>query len=857
MQRRIAHLRDAVEQAPKPMLETAAELIEALLDIGDRAGALHVYQRLEERFPIETRGAGKLRDLYERALWLEPADLPTNVPTPRHRLVGRGEELRVLGLLAQESRYVALTGPGGIGKSRLALELARHWIADFPGGSWWIDCTELHDEVTICAAIARVLNLPDRQYTAASLADALRTMRASLVFDCAEGAADAVDRVAATLTEQAPELCVLATSRQPLARAHTLPLASLRLPLSARRNDAMSSDAVRLFVERAVAADASFALNDANAEAVVRICGQLDGIPLAIELAAAYLAHVDIYELETRLSQRTFADLAQTVSRTIDWAHRFLAPDAAALLRRCSVYPRNWTVDDAVAMFSGDARRARTALEALVGSSLVLAERDDTGLTRYRMLDTTRTYARARLEESGEAADAVDVFLSHLAAAAADFESRITKQLDAKSTAALAASFQAVATALEYGRADECYRERALRIAGALGIQLGMLGFSAAFAPLLRALLDAARGTALEDGDAFDKALRALGWMHNRLGFYAESLRDNEELIERARRAGDSRGLARSLALAVVVYCNAGRYDDGLDIAHEAIGRARALGDVQTQSVAYRGFAGAAMLHGRPEEALEPLEAFLNLPEAQIPSMQRAMGMIDYAEALFKTGALAKARAWAQRAVERTNEMRDAGTGAHGFAVLGGILFALGERENAHQALLEAVALCRANVNIVTLLFILEECVRISLGAAQAREAAEIVGFIDRTRERHGIALAPERRPYAEAIRARLTELLDAHELEAALASGSVLGAPEAIDRTSNLAMPPLETPAPVLTDREMEIASLVAQGLSNKSIAAKLCVSLRTVENHLHAVYSKLGIKGRTNLALYFKSSA
>lgn len=282
--RRLLHLRKALEAAETPLPDVAADLVDALLRAGDRIGAIAVYREFEERFPMHTLTTPRLKRAYERALWADPAALPTNLPVPRGRFVGRHDDLARIAEAAVQERFLCLAGPGGIGKSRIALESARTWVAAHPDGVWWIDCTAVTSEHDLQALVRRALGFEDRSLDQETVLARIEEKRVALVMDCCESLPGPIAAFAMAATARAPGLRVLATSRLPLEGAFVIDVPPLSLPATRlTRSNAAASDAVRLFVERAVSADPRFALTEQNAATVMHVCRILDGMPLAIE----------------------------------------------------------------------------------------------------------------------------------------------------------------------------------------------------------------------------------------------------------------------------------------------------------------------------------------------------------------------------------------------------------------------------------------------------------------------------------------------------------------------------------------------------------------------------------------------
>ena len=345
-----------------------------------------------------------------------------NLAEEPNSFVGREREIGELRQLARSARALTLCGAGGIGKTRLALRVLAALADDFPDGVWFVELADLQQPEFVVSRISSVIGVAEEpgRPLLDTLADALRPRRVLLALDNCEHLIDACARACQRLLACAPGLRVIATSREPLrVAAETVwqvPPLSLPPPGSALgRQELSRSDAIRLFADRAAAAHPGFALGPANAGAVVTICRALDGLPLAIELAAAWVRVLSVEQIAARLSDRfrllTNADRTapprqRTLRAAIDWSHDLLTAPEQMLLRRLSVFA-GWSLEMAEQVCSDadlPAIQVLDLLAALADKSLVVVEPETLGQTRYRMLDTIRDYAAERLAEVGETA---------------------------------------------------------------------------------------------------------------------------------------------------------------------------------------------------------------------------------------------------------------------------------------------------------------------------------------------------------------------------------------------------------------------------------------------------------------------
>ena len=425
----VPELSDLVERHPYDEA-LHAQLVLALYRCGRQAEALQTARalqvRLREELGIDV--SPELRDLYRDVLLqaphlsLEPPEPPGNLPTRLTSFVGRRRELQEVAELLEASRLLTLTGPGGIGKTRLALEVARRVRAQFPGGVWWIDLASVTDPASVLDEVARVLGVTSAPGVEPGdlLVRALTRRRALLLVDNCEHVVTAVAEAMVRVLRGTTGPRILATSRTPLGiegeRRWQVP--PLSLPTAGGSPAELAEfDAVHLFVERGRSAVPSFALGAGNAEAVARVCRRLDGISLAIEMAAARLSVLAPQEIASRLDQR-FALLElpsageltrhRTLEAAFDASYLLLSEQERAVFERLSTFVGPFELDAAAAVGSGDGEPwdgTLTDVMALARASLLTPERDGVE-KRYRLLETLREYGAARLRERGAEEDA-------------------------------------------------------------------------------------------------------------------------------------------------------------------------------------------------------------------------------------------------------------------------------------------------------------------------------------------------------------------------------------------------------------------------------------------------------------------
>ena len=412
------------------------QLMLALAGSGQRAEALAQFEQCARllRADLGIKPSAETRALAEHIAAGDdqpaaPAHIHTRVPfapRPRHNLplqlssfIGREREIAEVRRLLAHSRLVTLTGAGGSGKTRLALQAAEGLLASFSDGVWFIELAALSEPALVVSVIAATLGIVEQKNrpVAEALREHLRPRQTLLVLDNCEHLIHAVAQLAETLLHHCPSLRILATSREMLAIAGevvwlvpTLSLPQIDLP--PRVEDLKQFDAVRLFLERATSALPSFDLSERNAAPVTQLCRQLDGMPLAIELAAARVKMLRVDQIVARLDDR-FGLLAggsrtalprhQTLRALIDWSHDLLSPAEQCLLRRLSVFAGGFTLEAAAAINAeADDLDTLALLTQLVNKSLVVVDQSSDREARYFLLETIAQYTWEKLQMAGE-----------------------------------------------------------------------------------------------------------------------------------------------------------------------------------------------------------------------------------------------------------------------------------------------------------------------------------------------------------------------------------------------------------------------------------------------------------------------
>ena len=502
---------------------------------------------------------------------------PNNLPRQASNFIGREDVLeRCLALLAK-ARVLTLTGVGGSGKTRVALELAQRLLETRTDGVWFVDLASLADParvaqaVTSAAGIAEEPGRPLEDTLAAAL-----TGKRLLVLDNCEHLLEACARIAVRLEG----IQVLATSREVLGVPGEVVFPVPTLALPADLSEAARSEAVRLFVERAP----SFTLDAGNTEAVVEICRRLDGIPLAIELAAARVRLLSVDEIRKRLDDRfrlltggsrTAMPRHQTLRAAMQWSYDLLTPDEQELLRTLAGFAGSWALEAAFAVFPRDPFVVLDLLTHLEHKSLLVVERPDEGEMRFRMLETVRQYARELLMAGGGGKAARDAHRDHYLAFAEHANAQLNGPHQAFWLSALELDIDNLRAALDWSMETDL--EAAVRMAGAMQWLWIMHGHVVEGLDRLEALI--ARADELQPGAGLAGLYHAAGNFWFRIDRYDLARARYEQALALREQIGDERGIAGTLGALGNVAQYEGRFDEAIALFERSLERNRASGN--------------------------------------------------------------------------------------------------------------------------------------------------------------------------------------------------------------------------------------------------------------------------------------
>jgi predicted ATPase/DNA-binding NarL/FixJ family response regulator len=781
---------------------------------------------------------------------------PNNLPLPLAGFVGREAAVAEVQRLLVTARLLTLTGPAGVGKTRLALEVAFAALEHFQDGVWWVGLAPLCDASLVAHEVAMALRLPENPQRALldTLGEALEDKDLLLVLDNCEHLVAACAELAEQLLHTCPHLHVLATSREALGvggetvwRVPPLPLPCLDDPLTEEGLEGVGAS--QLFLQRARTIRPDLPITAENAAAIGKICCRLDGLPLAIELAAARVQVLSLPQIAARLDDRfrlltagsRTADLHQlTLKAAIDWSYDLLTPSEQKLFERLAVFAGGFSLEAAEAvtadepdggeqaltdrerpvstMLPGNAgleardipvRDVLDLLSQLVLKSLV--EVQGMGQPRYQMLETIRQYASERLLASGDLDRICQRHLIYYLELALRAEAGLIGEDQSEWLALLRAELDNLRTALTWSQDSEA-RESGLHLAAALAafwLRVGYLREGSGW--LERALL-----ATQETGFVRAKAMMQAGRLAQQQGNYDQALAWGQQSLALSRSLGEQHAIARALGLIGWVTHWLGDRDRAASLLEEALARARESGDERTIARTLLYLGDLFSRQGAHEPAAALLQEGLHLYQQTGDSWSMAW-------ALRGLGEVARLRGEYKRAVAHLQMSLSLYDG-------------LSSRPQIPYPL-EALALTAAD-------------------QGQFRRAAQLWGAASALRDSIHTPLPPSYRADAAPHLAEMQIALGETDFATALAEGRELTLEQALALAAAEPSRAPAAPSPPsrhlpqthgLTPREVEVLRLVAEGLSDAQIAEKLVISPRTVGKHVQSIYSKLYLSSRS----------
>ena len=750
---------------------------------------------------------------------------PNNLPAELTSFVGRERQLAELRRLLRKSRLITLTGPGGAGKTRLALRLAADQLDRHRDGVWLVDLSTLNDARLLEQTVASAFGVREERHRAMVevLAEHLGAHQMLIVLDSCEHLVEPCAALVEHLLRSCPKLTILVTSREPLGVQGELiwrtPSLSLpRLEDGDHLELVLESEAVRLYIERAQLSQPGFDLTGSgSAAAVAQICTRLEGMPLAIELAASLNRMMTTQEILDRLrdrfrvltgGSRSALPRHQTLRQAVDWSYGLLSPAEKALLARLSLFAGGFDLAAAEAVAQEqplDPSGVLPVLSRLVDKSLVSAETAGSKRTRYRMLDTVREYALEKLQQSDES-DArrqmARYYVEYCGRAAIGLRGGETvlwlTRLDEEQSN--------IRLALGWSMIEQ--PDHALRLAASMG---GYWNLRHHFAEGMEWL-----GQALElETPSMDARAAAL-WSHARIlmwhAEYGAARRDAEECEDLSRRLGLNLELSGALTILGLISAAEGdvnlgdRYlRDSLELSRQVLdheGVARALNNLALLASSRGDNVGARRLL---EEALEEARIVeYGIVGAHISDSLARISLL--------LGDVVAARHYYQESLERSATFED---------------------HLALAASLEGIAL-------------------VSLAESDAGRVVRMIAAANNFRLASGAHALPQWRVEVEEGLAAARAELGPEASDAAWQRGAAMSIQEVVRYASGAPTAPTHLDSTPLTGREAQVAALIAEGLTNGEIAHKLRMADRTADAHVEHIRNKLGLRSRSQIAVW-----
>jgi len=547
---------------------------------------------------------------------------PNNLPTQLTSFVGREREREDIKRLLRNARMLTLIGPGGTGKTRLSIQAASELLDQYPDGVWFVELAPILDPSLVPRTTTIALGLRDERQRPVIdvLCEYLSKKKLLLILDNCEHLVDACARMSDRILHAAPITCILASSREPLVIGGevTYRVPSLGLPDLSHLPPVESLgqyEAVKLFIDRATAASATFTVTNENAPALAQICHHLDGIPLAIELAAAKIRVLSLEQIAKRLDDRfrlliggnrTALERHQTLRAAIDWSYNLLPVDEQGLFRRLSIFIGGWTLEAAESVGGDESTEGPVRgedvlnlMEQLINKSLVVTE-EIRSETRYRMLETIRQYASEKLDESAETETLRDRHLKYFLSVARAAESKLQGEEQGQWLDQVEMEHNNIRSALEWSKTEPRVSEMGVLLVGALWRFWEIRGYYEEGRIQLEAALAHAEGA---PSPAIVKAFVGAGTLAWYQTDYINAKIFHEQALSMQRELGDRRGIAFSLNNLGAQALEKSEYERATSWLKESLALSKELGDQRTAGYALHNLAEVARHQGDYEQA--------------------------------------------------------------------------------------------------------------------------------------------------------------------------------------------------------------------------------------------------------------
>jgi non-specific serine/threonine protein kinase len=797
-----------------------------------------------------------------------------NLPAALISFIGREREIGEVRQLLSANRLVTLTGAGGSGKTRLALQVSQALLGDFAHGIWLVELASLSDPAFVAQAVATALDIQEASARPILevLVDRLCARQVLLVMDNCEHLVSACAELVGLLLERCPQLKILATSREvlgligeatwsvpPLSLPGKQPWVNPASPAEALLHY-QQSESVQLFVARACAKSQQFELDAENGAWVAEICRRLDGMPLAIELAAARVPSLAVQQIAQRLDDRfrlltggsrTAPPRQQTLASTLDWSYALLSASEQKVLQRFSVFAGGATLEAAAAVCETD--NILDTLAQLIDKSLV----EHSG-QRYHLLETVRQYALEKLAQSAEADETRDRHLDYFIGWAEDAEPQLYRAEQMEWLELYEVEHDNLRLALEW----------CLSAQGRLKAQAGLqLAAACGRFWLLHSYFSEGRkrlSTVLEKEGAQECTLaRAYALFHLAEMMYLQADYPPmhavaEEALSIFRELGDPGrvGTANTLDSLGELASEEGDYDRALAYFQEALEIYRGLNDLRGITLMHMQIGWTAMRAGGYAVTEGHLNEFLRLAQQVSDKTFLAFAYSGMGEVTLRQGQIERAISLLMRALTLFRERGDKWGTATQLGSLGWAALRQHDFEKMKSYLQESLSIRKEINDRGGIAWCLEKLAEAKVEQRQLQDAVRIFGHAESLRAPIGSVIELADQPDHERILLGLQAALGKQTFDSLWQEGSAMPLEQVIDLALS------ETPAVSphtekerfggLTAREREVAAWIARGKSNREIAAAMTVGVKTVETYVTRILGKLGFTSRVQIATW-----
>ncbi len=807
-----------------------------------------------------------------------------NFPVPLSTFIGREHEISAIKQLLLYNRLVTLTGVGGSGKTRLAIQMINELLNQFEQGAWFIEFAPLDDDSLLAQAVASTLGVREKknQPLIDEVIDHIQRHHSLLIFDNCEHLIDACAKLAEKLLQACQNLQILATSREPLGisgeAVWTVP--PLSLPELYPWRDPSSgeialpayqqSEAVQLFLNRAVLVSPNFALTKDNGAWIAEICRRLDGLPLAIELAAARVRALSLQQIAERLNDRfslltgghrTAPARQQTLEATLDWSYALLSITERKVLQNLSVFSGGGTLDAVEYVCTGNGVEAGEVLDILthlVEKSLTVATQKSDKM-RYSLLETIRQYAGEKLIVSGSVDETKDRHLKYFMEWAENAETHLDTSDQLLWLERYKAEHDNLRAALRWSQSKKERGETGLKLAAACGRYWRLHGHfneGRTHLSLVLSLAGAKKRSATRA-----KALFRAGVLAYLQSDYPASESLLEESLSISQELGQAGKLHAANALEMLgeVATERGDYETAMAFFEEAMPIYKHLNDKHGLGEMLMQFSWAYMRMGNYENAAEYLEEFLTVAIEANYTTHIAFALGGLGELAIRQGKYERASKLLEESLGLHRQTGDKWDIATSLGSLGWLALRQGNLANTKNLLDESLKIRREIDDRGGIAWCLEKLGKTAFLEKQPKKAAIIFGAASALRTTTESVIDPADQPEYKRIISGLQSALGLDTFNSAWTRGESTPLEDMIQYAlSEPEKEPEEEQSSTkdrfggLSNRERETAALIAQGKSNRDIAEIMTVRKKTVETYVTRILNKLGFKSRVEVATW-----